>query len=534
MPNIPDSYTLESQLNRTVVDTNELESTLQRGVTIDVEIESTLARTVVGDDPDVDPEVKREYVSFMNKAAMNKVQYDVLNQNLSLNPYFDQFLDDLDNAALRTKNQTIIKAINEIFTEQKKNFNAIYNGMKKFSTVVGDLTIDKTLKEKYSKIGARNIYSALVQLDGIIEELSNFVKGNEEDMTKWDTLGYESIVQSLDDIVPPVKRVSDLIAALSDEQLANIFSEQTADIGEALEELNSKITNLEETLNQAIEDVANNAHQELENTREELIDKMGKWGTLTDSDLADMLEALDVEKTDASDGVQVVHEIITKYQAMIDKITTIEEQLEEVIGRIDAWGTMTKEKATEMLLSLGVTKEDPTGLDVLETLLACFCDSLEDISNLNNRVTSIEETVEALGNRCDEVVNKLDILEEKVNGFEDQLNTVIETQKSDSDRITVIEEVIDGLPSVLQDLSNRLADVESKMKSIGDTIEFIDSELDDHEERIEALEAGHTVADDVNVRLTTLEEVADITLTQDMIATERDIRNLFENDREGD
>jgi len=527
MPNIPDSYTLESQLNRSVVNNDELESTLQREVTVEVELESTLARTVVSDDPDVDPEVKREYVSFMTKAAMNKVQYDVLNQNLSLNPYFDQFLDDLDNAALRTKNQTIIKAINEIFTEQKKNFNAIYNGMKKFSTVVGDLTIDKTLKEKYAKIGAKNLYGALVQLNGVIEELSNFVKGNEEDMAKWDALEYDSIVQSLDDIVPPVKRVSDLIAELSDEQLANIFSEQTADIGKALEELNTKITNLGNTLGQAIDDVARDAHQEL-------IDKMGKWGTLTNSDLTDMLEALDVEKTEASDGVQVVHEIIVKYQTIIDKITTIEEKLEKVIGEINVWGIMTKEKAAKMLLALGVTKEDPTGLDVLETLLACFCDSLEDISNLNKRVTSIEETVEALGNLCNEVVNRLGILEEKVNGFEDQLNTVIETQKSDSDRITVIEEVMDELPSVLRDLSNRLADVESKMNDIDDAIDFIDSELDDHEERIEALEAGHTIADKLNARLTTLEEAADITLTQDMIATERDIRNLFENDREGD
>ena len=59
MPNIPDSYTLESQLNRSVVNNDELESTLQREVTVEVELESTLSRTVVGDDPDVDPEVKR-------------------------------------------------------------------------------------------------------------------------------------------------------------------------------------------------------------------------------------------------------------------------------------------------------------------------------------------------------------------------------------------------------------------------------------------------------------------------------------------
>jgi predicted nucleic acid-binding Zn-ribbon protein len=97
-----------------------------------------------------------------------------------------------------------------------------------------------------------------------------------------------------------------------------------------------------------------------------------------------------------------------------------------------------------------------------------------------------------------------------------------------------LEETAQRLDQDLDRLADRVGDAEARLDVAEQDITAINEELDDHENRIEALETGQQIADEVNVRLTTLEEVADITLTQDQIATEREIRNLFENDREGD
>lgn len=786
MPIIPDSHILESKLSRNVTDTNELDSTLQRGVTVEVMLESTLSRTIEGTDADVDPDVERTYNSFMNKAAMNKVQYDVLNQDLSKNPYFDQFLDDLDNTALRTRNQTIIKAINEIFTDQKKNFNAVYNNMLKFNAVIGDLTIDKELKEKYRKLGAKNIYTALVQLDGTITAINDFVKGNEEDMQRWDAMGYSSIVDNLNGISPSVRRIADLIANLSDEELAAIFSSETADVKEAIENLQNQINGLDEQFTQALQNVAETAHREVVEAHTDIINRIGKWGTLSDSELTVMLQALDVEKTESSDGVQVVHTIVDKYHNLLVEFAKIEREIEEAIGSMGAWGNMTTEKAAEMLLALGIVKEDPTGVDVLENVIAYFCNILDEIDtfqasinevkdiaeadaekvarleqefttfsqyiterfqiltnevyallgawgqltheqakeiieslgepasdnatgieviqtlgrkyvalndkmdefaahvdelvsslvddycdpkleamaeaiarnfddfkgevheqieyilsaidgsetgeavyealkayidtelfkrdrrivDLNNRVSSVEIIVDAVEAANKKVVEKVDTFEEKIDSFESLLNAISDKQKSDEDRITSIEEILDNIPGdtdaklknleqrvdkaeedigktasdldeyessndervskVETDLTNaserleqeitgldnriteveeeivgnqkeindqvnqRLTNVETHLDGVDTTLDSHESELDNHEDRIEALETGSAIADEVNNRLTTLESVADVVLTQDMIASERDIRNLFEKDREGD
>ena len=558
------------------------------------ELESVLFRNVTGPDSEVDPEVTKEYTSFMAKAALNKVQFDILNQNLNDNPYMDSFIDDLDNAALRTRNQTIIKAINEIFTDQRTSFNTAYNALIKFNAVVGDLTTNPELREKFKQIGARTVYGALVNLKETIDLLDGFVKGSEEDMQKWNQLGYNSITAGLVDVATPVSRISDLIANLTDEQLADIFSAESSDVHEAIRLLQEKT----EELAQSITDLDTQIH-----------DEIGKWGTLTQEEVESMLTALGVPVTEESDGVQVLSSLVIKFTELNERVEDLELHLDERIDELvdpkidelsrqiaSQFTDFTEEVHDQIEYILSAIDGAETGQEVYEALRAYMDTELAkrdaDITDLNNRVSSVEIIIDSIETVVNEASQKVDEFGEEIEAFRILLDAIANKQRSDEEefnrRITNIEEILDNIPgdtdAKLQELEQRVSENETAVSNVSNDLDTykesndtrvtnletnleetaqrldqdldrladrvddaearldvaeqditaINEDLDDHENRIDALETGQQIAEEVNVRLTTLEEVADITLTQDQIATEREIRNLFENDREGD
>jgi predicted nucleic acid-binding Zn-ribbon protein len=390
MPIIPDSFILESTVSRNVVTSGDLESTTKRSVLIEVELESTVSRRVSGADAHEDPEAEKEYHSFLKESALNKMQFDVLNQDLTKNPYFDNFLDDLENSALRTRNKTIVKAINELVTEQKKNFTAVVNNMKKFNDVIGDLAIDPALREAYTKLGAKNVFTAAVNLNKAIDKITEFVQGNASDIEAWNEMGYQSILSNLNDVSPAVRRISSLIANLTDEQLANIFSEEAADFGEAIRELNEKLDNLDTSIHETLTNLENDLREEITNSHDDIITKIGKWGTLTEAELTVILEELGVEKTASSDGVQALHTLADKCVGVINAMDVLESDIANINLSLDAWGRITEDKAEELLQALGANKDNPTGLKVLESLVDSIGDSNSAIDSVLIRLTNLE------------------------------------------------------------------------------------------------------------------------------------------------
>jgi hypothetical protein len=188
--NITNSVELEANTSREIISYNvrldystrrvvtydiELEGNMARNCEIDLKLSSKLERSIVTDGEVPVDVIHKEYGSFVDKAKLYRVQHDVLDEDVSDNPYFNRDIANIDNSVLLTHNQTVIKAINEIFVNQRDLFYNTINAVKKFNNTIGDVVTDRRLNREYQKLGANSIIDALTKLSTNLNNVSTFV-----------------------------------------------------------------------------------------------------------------------------------------------------------------------------------------------------------------------------------------------------------------------------------------------------------------------------------------------------------------------
>lgn len=239
---------LEYGLRRVISTSVELEGNITRNIKSKIELLGRLTRVVTSDAAD-DPGIpEKEYGSFIDKNKLFRVQHDVLDEDVSDNPYFEKQISNLQNAALLTKNQTIIKAINELFVNQRTIFETAFNAFEKFDSKIGDIVEDPELNAKYRALGYRNIIDAIIKLADNIDGIISFIGSQEESLSE---LGYKDLVEGLNDLNEKIKALTYDYADLTQEEVEWIF--KTKDyipdikdtVFEALDAMRDEITTFE-------------------------------------------------------------------------------------------------------------------------------------------------------------------------------------------------------------------------------------------------------------------------------------------------
>ena len=190
---------LEKPIWRRITKDVELEYQIQRDINTQMQLNYPVMRIVVSDDQqDTEDIPTKEYESFIEKNKLMRVQHDVLDEELSDNPYLEKQISNLRNAALYTKNQTIIKAINELFVDQKEVFNTTFNAIQKFNSQIGDIVQDRELQKKYQRLGYESITDAIIKLHDNIDKLIKFIGLEASDLDEENEFGYKNLIEALE------------------------------------------------------------------------------------------------------------------------------------------------------------------------------------------------------------------------------------------------------------------------------------------------------------------------------------------------
>lgn len=235
---------LEIGTRRDVIVSGDMEIGTARHVEACIEIEGSTVRNVLNDeDSEIDIPTK-EYGSFVEKNTLFRIQHDVLNEDVSDNPYFEKQISNLRNAALLTRNQTIIKAINELFVSQREAFLSTFTALEKVNATLGDLVTDKTLRAEYTKMGANSVIDGLVKLSANIDTIIDFIGMQAETPDYYKELGYEDLLTTLKGMNEKIKSID--FQMLQSSSIINGLTDRIIAQEEESDRLRQRIATLEE------------------------------------------------------------------------------------------------------------------------------------------------------------------------------------------------------------------------------------------------------------------------------------------------
>ena len=330
---------LEYATRRDVLNSGDLEVGTVRHVEARIDIEAPAYRMVLNDE---DAEIgipSKEYGSFVEPNKLFRVQHDVLNEDVSDNPYFEKQISNLRNAALLTRNQTVIKAINELFVSQREAFLSTFTALEKVNSTVGDLVMDKELRAKYAKMGAENVIDGLVKLSANIDTILDFIGMRAESMGYYEELGYKDLLETLRGLNEKIKTIDFIWDDLTNDDLAWMFRST-----DYIPEIKDQVFGLLEEMQQEIEAFKNGTTNQFLNLKNEteltlarqyqtLIEKMNSpYERITEKEVRDMFRAIGQEEIPDEDE-DVYFQM---FQSLAERLATTEEAFEEQIKQLKA------------------------------------------------------------------------------------------------------------------------------------------------------------------------------------------------------
>lgn len=432
------NVSLRYGLRRIISNTIKIEGNLKRNINSIVRIKGNLKREVLNDDIKIEVPSKK-YKSFISIDKLYRVQHDVLDEDISDNPYFSKEISNLQNAALLTNNQTVIKAINELYINQRTIFQTAYNYFKKINDRIGDVTNDSNLKEEYLSLEVNNVIEGLLKLSNDIKSLSTFIGANESHAKdSMEILGYNGVLDGLVKLNDTIYQILHDYEDWTKERVEWIFSSA---------EYNTAKEPLVELVN-AVYDEVHSFEQKVSN----------------------------------------------KY---LEYRREIEDQLTEYTNLLDPYDDITVEEIKKMFLDSAITSEGQTqysddtilllinNMDIrlrdyqltndervhtLENEFNEYKDSSNvRISNLEENVTNNNTNLSQLRSDVDTINATLIALISQVNTISDKLNTIQTTvtnlelsndYQNIINQITNIKGDINNTKSVCTDLDNRIKSLE--------------------------------------------------------------------------
>ena len=404
---------LEYSTRRDVINSAELEFGLERRVEARVELTCPTARLVLNDEDGEIGVPSKEYGSFVEKNKLFRVQHDVLNEDVSDNPYFEKQISNLRNAALLTRNQTIIKAINELFVSQREAFLSTFTALEKVNSTIGDLVEDKELRIEYAKIGAKNIIDGLVKISDNIDKILDFVGAQSGSIDYYEELGYTDLVDALRGMNEKIKSIDFNWTDITEDDLAWMFRST-----DYIPEIKDQVFSLLDQMQEEIEAFKNGLTRQFLDTKSEteailarqyqtLIEKMNSpYESVSKEEIREMFKTLGQEDLpDEEEDVyfEMFRSVAIKLQETEEKfdneILNIKQSLESINEYILNWADVTIDEIKSIFNNNGESEEY---LDVYLELYRSLAERLnEQETQLDEAIARLQEDLLSIQNLDD-------------------------------------------------------------------------------------------------------------------------------------
>lgn len=521
---------LEYGLRRTITKTLDIEGNLTRNVIGPVAIEGRLTRIVLSDDDQETGIPEKTYESFIDKNKLFRVQHDVLDEDVSDNPYFDKQISNLQNAALLTKNQTIIKAINELFVNQRAIFETTFNAFQKFDHKLGDLVSDRGLNEKYKALGFDNIIHAIIELSDNINGIIDFIGSQTHDLEE---MGYKDLVDGLQQLNDKIRAITFEYDDITQEQVEWIFKATTyiPDIKDTvfsiLDAMDDEIKTFEQKVTDKFIDFKRDADSyihacylnilnDFDNTTEEEIrdifyNHLESQEDISESEdqLVKMLIDLGYQIADHKDEVR--RQITALSDEMHDYIEMTENDIRRIFTEIDeASGEEIVLWEDQIVEELNAIKESLNNLEVLHTtdIDSIKADLITNIGSIRNDLTAnITSMNTTINNTKRELESSIEELELKHDADIQTVTDSINSTKTELEELRALD-----LENIRSEIDTKITEVNTKHESditkIENTIEALELK---HDTDIAGLSSIHEL-DINNLR----QEISNLTNTHNL------------------
>ena len=527
---------LDYGLRRVVTNTVELEGNLSRSIIGHVEIEGRLSRIVISDDDVKEGIPEKKYEAFIDQNKLFRVQHDVLDEDVSDNPYFEKQVSNLQNAALLTKNQTVIKAINELFTNQRAIFETTFNAFKKFDNKLGDLVSDRELNEKYNALGYRNIIDAVVELNDSINNIIEFIGSQSHDLNE---MGYADLVDGLQQLNDKIKEITFEYEDITQEQVEWVFKPTyyIPDIKDTvfsiLDAMDDQIKTFEQKVTDKFIDLkidtenTINAYylsilNDFDNTTKEEIkaifyNHLNESGEMDNEDpLVQMIVQLGYQIADHKDEVR--RSITALSDEMHDYVEMTEHDIRRIFREIDeSTGEEVIFYEDQIVQELTRIKESLTELETLhstdiESIRTDINSRIGDLINLHNvDIGTLNQNIQRTKTELEtSITTKINTLDSKHNIDINEMTASIQETKEELENLRQLD-----LASIRSEVQAEIDDVKEEhsrdISAININLDNLDSKIDSTknalEDQITALENKHNAdVSEINTFLTTTKE----------------------------
>lgn len=452
---------LEFDTRRDVIVSGDLEVGTQRNVEAIIEIEASSVRVVLNDEDAEQGIPTKEYGSFVEKNKLFRVQHDVLNEDVSDNPYFEKQISNLRNAALLTRNQTVIKAINELFVSQREAFLSTFTALEKVNSTLGDLVTNKTLRAQYAKMGAESVIDGLVKLSNNVDTIINFIGMQADTIEYYEELGYKDLLDTLKGLNEKIKQIDFNWEDLTEDDLAWMFRAT-----DYIPEIKDQVFSLLEQMQEEIDAFKNGTTTQFLNLRSEteltlarqyqtLIEKMNSpYERVTEKEIRDMFRAIGQEEDlpDEEEDVyfQMFQSLSVRLQAAEEsfeaQINTLKQNQAIVLQDLEGWADVTLRDVREMF---GDISEDEDAQDVYIELFRTFSERLDaqtalfeqEVARLETKIRQAELLEDWASITEKEIKRIFDLFDPDASPDEDPYASLLQQL---SDRISENRELLDS------------------------------------------------------------------------------------------
>ena len=471
---------LEYGLRRNVTNSADLEAGLRRDVRSRIEIAGNTVRVVLSDEDGDIGVPSKEYGSFVDANKLYRVQHDVLDEDVSDNPYFEKQISNLRNAALLTRNQTIIKAINELFVTQREAFVSTFSALKKVNVTIGDVVEDRELREAYAKIGVENVIAGIVKLSANIDTIIGFIGSQSEDMEGYKELGYENLVNALNGLNEKIKSIDYNWEDIGEDDLAWMFR-ATDYIPEIQDQVFSALDQMQEEINAFRNGLARNFTEfksetelTLANQYQTLIAKMhSPYESITEAEIREMFKSLGEGEIEEDSDIY-----FQMFKSLSDRLQSAKDQFEEDLAElqrqldlanqdIQGWASITEKEIRRLFENLNPDEEEePDPEDVYMSLIKSLSDKLDaQADSFEQTITQLREDLR----NAQRWEDWAEVTEKEIKWLFDQLDP--DAEPDEDSYAALIQQLADRIATYKDQLDQHIADGEASAEDYANITE---------------------------------------------------------------
>lgn len=474
---------LEYGIRRVVTNDVEIEGNLSRTVKSKIDLEGNLCRIIESDEAD-DPGVpEKDYKSFIDQNKLFRVQHDILDEDVSDNPYFAKEISNLQNAALLTKNQTVIKAINELVINQKELFLTVYNHAEKLNNDLGDMITDSDLRVRFNQLGYDNIREAVISLSNNIDLIVKFIGSQSEELDAYNDLQYKNLIDGLIQLNEKLKELSYQWDDWNEEEVEWIFKtkDYIADIRDTvidmLNAMDDEIRSFEQRVSDRFIVFANDTENQMTRYYQSFLDIFNDCEDITEERIRKIFYYLLDEETMQESEDPVVQLVVSLATDLAEYKMTVTGALTSLSDDFYDFSNITEEEIRAIFSHSGSESEEESFETTVINYLNHLDTGLNDLADLHqqdiieikeNLIANLDNRINVLSSKHDEDINTINSSISNVNYLITNL-----TNRYDTDITNLSDQVFNNTTQIniiSSDLNDQIALHNDDIAAINETL----------------------------------------------------------------